>query len=191
MLSIIYPIYFYLYLYHYNLIYHDEGATHVTDYHYGGYNAFSGGAKWEECPEGQVIGGFYRTGCSQLNCLSELTCVSPVASNLRISQTCQDIDLPVRQAGGSWGLYNVECPAGYLLRGIYHSDNYHGSCGIQCMRKFRCCQYDTSVIQVEGVTRFHEEVRYIRIYFSSVYDGIYIYIGVTLVVGLFRSSESM
>jgi len=127
---------------------------------------------WYDCPEGMVVSGFISnvgTGCYGIYCLEGLECVKPALSNnieLVKNQECYDMDIGL-QFDGKFGdakventwLEEVECDAGYFVRGIYsgHDLSTDGGrqSGLEHFEALRCCKYDEDIIGYEASTTRH------------------------------------
>ena len=121
------------------------------------HKIFEGSASWYSCPEGEVIGGFYKNqGCTKLHCIENMRCVKPITgiAGNTIDQTCYVKDIMYTFDNKKTGV-NEEARCDdqgtddYFVRGIYQSSN-DGSCTLHCWEKLECCQYDPDVIIVSN-----------------------------------------
>ena len=122
------------------------------------HKIFEDGASWYSCPEGEVIGGFYKNGnCQALHCIENMRCVKPITgiSGSTIDQSCYIKDITQEFDNRGTGV-NVEARCDdqgtddYFIRGIYQSDNHNKQCTLHCWEKLECCQYDPDVIIVSN-----------------------------------------
>eukprot|EP01084_Bolivina_argentea_P200549 342938_1 len=111
-----------------------------NDINVGGWALFEGAGKWYECPEGYVVGGFWRNDCQLLHCLEEMKCIKPSTPST-VSQNCITVDISSLTSGSS----TFECPSGYFVRGIWSDDNnFDGYMNL--WKKLKCCKYDRNVL---------------------------------------------
>ena len=148
------------------------------------HTMFQGSARWNDCPDGYIIGGFYTGGCDKICCLEEMRCIRPDTDEL-ISQTCEikNISSSFDSAG------KVTCDdvdIGYFVKGIYSNTNTDFNCGLDCWDYLRCCKYDENIISVGNTEYTHND-------WDTCLDGDWVWCVIDdneYLTGFYRTSDT-